>query len=285
MRYLDVTTDYAFKRVFGSPQSKPILISFLNALLQNEGPHAIADLEIVDPYLVPVIEGMKDTFVDVKAVLANGSRIIVEMQVLNTPGFEQRILYNAAKNYAQQLAKGQQYTLLNPVIAVTLTDFVMFDDSDAHVSRFKLLEQQRLTKYTDDLELVFVELPKFGKTEADLATMEEFWLYFIKHSSEMDSVPARFAADPALLQAFEMAEESKLSLAELEMQHRRFDFIRLQRGSIEKAGLDGEARGRGIGLVEGRAEGKAEGLELALQRLIAAGVAEDKAREMLGMVA
>ena len=271
MRYLDVTTDYAFKRVFGSPESKPILLSFLNGLLQNQGDRAIADLEIVDPYLVPAIEGMKDTFVDVRAVLANGDHVIVEMQVLNVPGFEQRILYNAAKNDSQQLGKGQDYTLLNPVIAITLTDFVMFDDSTKHVSRFKLLEQHRLTKYTDDLELVFVELPKFAKTEADLATLEELWVYFIKHVGEMHSIPAKFAHNAALCQAFELAEESKLSLAELEMQHRRFDFIRLQRGAMEKA------------KPQGKAEGEAAAWQMAVARLVAAGMTQAEARAMLGV--
>ena len=145
------------------------------------------------------------------------------------------------KNYAQQLTKGQDYTLLNPVIAITITDFVMFKDSAEHVSRFKLLEQAGLTKYTDDLELVFVELPKFVAKEPELATMAEFWLYFIKYSEEMDSAPERFAADAALRQAFDMAQESKLSLAELEIQHRRFDFVRMQRGILKRAAY---SRGR-----------------------------------------
>jgi hypothetical protein len=37
MRFLDVKTDYAFKRVFGAEGSKPLLISFLNAILEYEG--------------------------------------------------------------------------------------------------------------------------------------------------------------------------------------------------------------------------------------------------------
>ena len=82
MRFLDVKTDFAFKKVFGSQQSKPVLIDFLNAMLDYSGEFAIADLEIVDPYQIPLIKGMKDSFVDVKARLANGSRVIVEMQVV-----------------------------------------------------------------------------------------------------------------------------------------------------------------------------------------------------------
>jgi predicted transposase/invertase (TIGR01784 family) len=107
MRFLDVRTDFAFKKVFGSQQSKPVLIDFLNAMLDYTGEFAIADLEIVDPYQIPMIQGMKDTYVDVKAVLTNGSHVIIEMQVLHVEGFEQRILYNAAKQYSSQLLKGE----------------------------------------------------------------------------------------------------------------------------------------------------------------------------------
>lgn len=68
MKFLDVKTDYAFKRVFGSEGSKPVLISFLNAILDYRGELAIVDLNIVDPYQIPMLQGMKDTCVYVKAV-------------------------------------------------------------------------------------------------------------------------------------------------------------------------------------------------------------------------
>ncbi|MBV5277115.1 Rpn family recombination-promoting nuclease/putative transposase, partial [bacterium] len=93
MHFLDVKTDYAFKRVFGSEGSKPLLIGFLNAMLDYRGEYAIVDLSIVDPYQIPMLKGMKDTFVDVKAILANRKQLIIEMQVLNVPGFEKRILH------------------------------------------------------------------------------------------------------------------------------------------------------------------------------------------------
>lgn len=103
MKFLDVKTDYAFKRVFGAEESVPLLISFLNAVLEYEGEHRIVSLEILDPYQAPKLAGMKDTFVDVKAKLANDKRVIIEMQVVHSKNIEQRILYNAAKQYANQL--------------------------------------------------------------------------------------------------------------------------------------------------------------------------------------
>jgi predicted transposase/invertase (TIGR01784 family) len=91
MDFLDVKTDFAFKRVFGSEQSKEILIDFLNAVIDFEDA-GITDLTIVDPYQVPLLKGMKDSYVDVKAVLSDHRKVIIEMQVLNVEGFEKRLI-------------------------------------------------------------------------------------------------------------------------------------------------------------------------------------------------
>jgi predicted transposase/invertase (TIGR01784 family) len=58
-------------------------------------------------------------------------------------------------------------TLLNPVIALTITDFEMFESSDRVISRYRLKEKDDLTDYSDDIELVFVELPKFHEKVRD----------------------------------------------------------------------------------------------------------------------
>jgi len=245
MRFLDVKTDYAFKKVFGSAESKPILISFLNALIGFPKGREVTDLIIVDPYQIPMLQGMKDTYVDVKATLADGRGVIVEMQVLNVRGFEQRILYNAAKSYSRQLREGEDYTLLNPVIALTLTDFTLFE-ADTVCSRFLLLEKERFIQYRDDIELIFFELPKFTKDEAQLATIQDKWLYFIKNAGSLNVVPKVLDEKP-IQDAFAIANTAAMSPEDLEQQERRHDFIRLQRGSQAKAFEDGQASGRAEG--------------------------------------
>ncbi|EIJ36554.1 hypothetical protein Thini_4057 [Thiothrix nivea DSM 5205] len=229
MRFLDVKTDFAFKKVFGSEQSKHILISFLNALLDYQGGDTITDLTIIDPYQAPKILGMKDTYVDVKAVCANSSTVIIEMQVLNVEGFEKRILYNAAKAYSAQLGKGEKYHLLNPVIAMTLTDFVMFPDQPEVFSHYRLLEKQTLAQYSGDLELVFIELPKFTKELPELSNISDKWVYFVKNAGSLDYVPETLQADPCIVDAFDIANQAGLTEEELEAQERRFDFLRVQR--------------------------------------------------------
>ena len=96
MIFINPKIDFAFKKIFGSEDSKDILISFLNALIYEEKP-VIQDLEILNPYLAPKIRGVKDTYLDIKAKIkdVDGSdrTVIIEMQVLNVEGFEKRILY------------------------------------------------------------------------------------------------------------------------------------------------------------------------------------------------
>ncbi len=275
MKFLDVRTDFAFKKVFGSEGSKAILLSFLNAFDFFDGRHTITDLNIIDPYQAPKILGMKDTYVDVKAKLNDGASVIIEMQILNMPGMEQRVLYNAAKAYSTQLLKGEAYDLLNPVIALTITDFVMFNDSPAYKSVFRLLEKERLTKYCGDIELVFIELPKFEKGEEELSSITDRWLYFIKNAGSLASVPATLGETAELSQAFEIANQAGLSPEEEEAQHRRLDFIALQRGSIELAKRQGREEGR----EEGREQTQ---LEIA-QRLLAAGMTLQQAADVTGV--
>ena len=49
MRFINPKVDYAFKKIFGSEQSKEILISFLNAIIYD-GETVIQSLTILNPY-------------------------------------------------------------------------------------------------------------------------------------------------------------------------------------------------------------------------------------------
>ena len=268
MIFINPKTDFAFKKIFGSKESKPILISFLNAVLYQEQP-IIQDLEIVNPYQAPKIEGFKNTFLDVKAQLANNTTVIIEMQVLNLEGFEKRILYNAAKAFSIQLTVGDNYTLLNPVIALTITDFKMFSENTKAISNYILKEKETLTDYSDDIELVFVELPKFKKKLVELETLTEKWLYFIKYARRLDAVPASMQTVPALNRAFQIANQSALTPEELEALEQREMFIHDNRNAIARAAREAEEqgvkKGKEIGLQEGKEIGLQEGIELGMK--------------------
>jgi predicted transposase/invertase (TIGR01784 family) len=235
MTFINPKTDYAFKRIFGSSESKDILISFLNAMIYDGNP-TIEDLEIINPNLPPRVEGLKDTYLDVKAKLADGTLVIIEMQVLNVESFGKRVLYNAAKTYAFQLQKGEGYRMLKPVIALTLTDFEMFQNSDKLISRFVYKEESTNLRYTDNnIELVFVELPKFTKQVDQLETIADKWIYFMKYARTITDVPEIMDSVPEIHKAFDIANQVNLTPDELADIERREMFIYDQQGAIIKA--------------------------------------------------
>ncbi|MEG3955787.1 Rpn family recombination-promoting nuclease/putative transposase [Microcoleus sp. herbarium2] len=270
MNFINPKTDFAFKKIFGSADSKDILISFLNALLYEAQP-VIEDLEIIDPYLAPKIKGVKDTYLDVKAKIGGSKTVIIEMQVLNVESFEKRILYNATKAYSVQLKSGENYNLLNPVIALTITDFQMFEHLETVISRFCIKEKNNLVDYlADELEFVFVELPKFDKTLAELETLTDKWIYFMKTARTLSYVPEELGNVPELRKAFTIANEANLEPDELEDLERREIFIQDQRGAITKATRLGMEEGirRGIerGIEQGIEQGIKQGIEQGIKQ-------------------
>jgi predicted transposase/invertase (TIGR01784 family) len=252
MRFINPKTDFAFKKIFGSDQSHDILISFLNALLY-EGNDTIKAIEILNPYLAPRIRGIKDTYLDVKATINDNSNVIIEMQVLNVEGFEKRILYNAAKAYSTQLNVGEDYTDLEPVIALTITDFDMFPELNQLLSRFILKEKTYLTDYPNyDIELVFVELPKFNKNLEQLETLTDKWLYFLKTARKLEIVPPIMDAVPEIKKAFAIANQSNLTREELDDLEHQEIFIQDQRNAIKKAERLGLEQGLQKGIEQGK---------------------------------
>jgi len=280
MIFLDVKTDYAFKKVFGGDNSKGILISFLNALIDIPGNEKITDLTILDSYQRTKLKGMKDTYLDVKAILSNGHRVIIEMQVLNVEGFEKRILFNAAKEYSNQLNAGEHHAMLSPVIALTITDFIMFKDAicgvafDKVISYFKLREKEKekYTKYSDDVELIFIELPKFNKGIEELEGITEKWIYFMKHVGKLDYIPETLAQDNEIKKAFGILNTAGMTEEELNEQRKRHTFIYMQKDILKQAmtayekgfkeGLKkAEMESKVVGLKKGEIKGKVEGLK------------------------
>ncbi len=227
------------------------------------GQPSIQDLQILDPYNAPRISGLKDTFLNVRARLDNGSQVIIEMQVLAVAGFGKRVLHNVAKTYSAQLKPREDYTGLNPVIGLTITDFKMFSDDEVKgvLSRFGLYDPQNEVDYPiKDIELVFVELPKFKKDLAELQTATDKWLYFMRYASELDDVPQTMKSEPAIEQAFQVANRANLSQAELDALEQREFFVRDMHRLVEVA----EQKAKKAGLEEGRKEG----IEAVARRLL-----------------
>ena len=243
MIFINPKTDYAFKKIFGSSESKDILMSFLNALIYK-GNSTIEDLEIINLNLPLKAEGLQDSCMDVKVKLQDDTLVIIEIQVLNIQSFGKRAFYNAANTYAFQLQAAQSYRLVEPVIALTITDFEMFANSEDFMSRFVLKEVNENFTYPEkNLDLVFVELPKFMKQEHELETLADKWIYFMKNARSLTSVPEIMDSIPEIHKAFDMANQANLSSEEADNLDRIEQFIYDQQRAIVKAVQEGIEEG------------------------------------------
>ncbi|NEQ38644.1 MAG: Rpn family recombination-promoting nuclease/putative transposase [Okeania sp. SIO3I5] len=250
MTFISPKTDFAFKKIFGSVHSQKILISFLNAIVYNNQ-NVIQSLKIINPYNPGVTNTIKDTYFDVKALLDNGSNVIIEMQILNVADFKKRVIYNLAKAYGNQLDVGQGYMMLQPFIALTIADFVLFEDIDKMITKFRFKEEKESVYYEDELTLMFVELPKFEKELSALETLSDKWIYFIKSAPNLEVIPESLEEVSEIEAALKIANRANLNNKELEEVEEQEKLMRDKQGQISFARNEGREEGIGIGREEG----------------------------------
>jgi len=215
MNFADPRSDIAFKKIFGSQERSHILISFLNAALGFSGERSIASLVILNPYQAPKIKGLKESNLDVKAKDQAGREFIVEMQVERDIHFTKRAVYYSAKAYTQQLGKSLKYDTLNPVYFLGILDFSIFEGAEP-ISRHLILNEKTRNQDIKELEFNFIELDKFDKTEKQLKTIVDKWLFFLKNTSQLDAVPKALKSEPEIDEAFEIANQHNWTLAEID---------------------------------------------------------------------
>ncbi|MBF0426272.1 MAG: Rpn family recombination-promoting nuclease/putative transposase [Magnetococcales bacterium] len=264
MRFIDPRIDFAFKKIFGSEDAKDILISFLESLLGLDGDRCIAELTILDPFLAPRIRDLKSTVLDVRCKDHRGISYVVEMQVEKVAAMLKRIQYNSAKAYAQQISKGEDYTRLKQVIAITITDFVLFGGFSHCVSVHESRETVTGQSHLVDIVHYFVELPKFVKDLEACEDVIDQWIYFIKHAGSIEEVPARLGAEP-IRHAFEKARVANMTPDELELYDKAGIAIADARGRVELAREEGIQKGIQIGEQKGIQEGIQKGIQIGAQ--------------------
>lgn len=259
---IDPKVDYAFKHVFGREESKPALVSLLNAVLQPAEGKGIASLELLNPFNEKASETAKLSIVDIKARDESGRQFLIEMQMLAADVFRLRALYYWATLYHEQLHQGEDWAALRPTIAVCFVDTPLFSKLDDYHLTFELRERRHQTLFTDQLAVHILELSKFKKSIDELATSLDRWLYFLRHGEELDAevVPATLDVPEvrwALGDLFMISRiDPERELYEARLQERRDKAA--ERKALEAA-LAGQEAAREKGLAEGRAEGRAEG--------------------------
>lgn len=242
MRYLNPKADLTFKKVFG--EHPDLVISFLNALLPFETPEEeIREVTYMNPELMPRSPLGKDSIVDVRCRDGMGRQFIVEMQMMWTSAYRQRVLFNASKAYVKQLEAGGDYDLLHPVYSLNIVNDT-FSTGDSYYHDYRIVEVEGTGEVIEGLRFVFVELPKFTPKNFGDKRMLVLWLRYLTEINEKTlDVPKELMENPEIRKAVAELEESAFTEEQLLVYDKFWDIVSTAKTNISSSYKDGKQEG------------------------------------------
>ncbi|NEP60643.1 MAG: Rpn family recombination-promoting nuclease/putative transposase [Symploca sp. SIO2G7] len=256
-RYINLLTDFGFKRLFGTEPNKEILIDFLNVMLPPQ--HAVKDVSYRNN------ENLGNTPLDRKAIFdiycesQTGEKFIVELQKAKQNYFKDRSVYYATFPIQEQALKGEWNYKLSPVYTIGILDFI-FDDhkKDSTLLHTVELKNQKNKVFYDKLKFIYVELPKFTKTVEELESHFEKWLFLLRHLSELDAPPEALQ-EVIFEQLFEVSEIANFSALEQEAYENSLKYYRDLQNVVATSRQEGVEEGIAQGMEQGIAQGMEQG--------------------------
>ena len=255
-KYINPFTDFGFKKIFGEEASKFLLIDFLNNLLPES---KIVDLTFKNKEQLGKTEEDRKAVYDIYCENTNGEKIIVELQKAKQKYFKDRTICYASFPIQEQAEKGDWNYELKFVYCVGILDFKFNEEKQTlgEVIHTVELKDQNNQVFYDKLKFVYLEMPHFNKTENELQTRLDKWLYFIKHLENFQNIPEIFK-DEIFVKAFEKAEIAKYTERERIEYEESLKVYRDLKGVIDTAFDEGKIEGKVEGKIEGKIEGKVE---------------------------
>jgi predicted transposase/invertase (TIGR01784 family) len=263
--YMDPTTDFGFKRLFGQEDSKEILKRFLFDVLRL--PYPIADLSYIPAEQLPPAPDDRRGIFDIYCVDTSGRRFFVEMQRGRQTYFRDRIIYYSTFPITHQAEKGAEWQFrLEAVYCLAILHFPL-DTEPHYLRRVQLADIERCTVFYDKLTYVLIELPKFDQAVHHLTTAADKWVYLLKNLPQLEEIPAELAEEP-FTQAFEIAAKAALSPEERWQYEVSLDRARTEYATLttarEEGVEEGMERGREAAKLEIARAMLAQGLDVTL---------------------
>ena len=215
MKYLDPKADLTFYKVFG--EHPDLMKSLLNALLPFKSEEEeITSVVYLTLGIMPKTPLQKYRVLAVRCEDAKGGQFIVEIQIIWSKEFMQRVFFIDSKAYVNYPSLSEDYSLLKPVYSLNLVNEVFEPELDDYYHYYHLVHEEHTDKVIDGLHLVFVELPKFTPHTFTEKKMQVLWLRYLTEIDEKTkTVPAELLANPEIAKAVSEIEESAYTEEEL----------------------------------------------------------------------
>ncbi len=197
--------DYLFKNIFGNPERKEILLSFLNSVLSDgDETDVITEVELADREVDPKYIADKLYRVDIRAKTSDGTIVDIEVQTSDEKNIDKRSLCYWGRLYGNQLEEGQNYSQLRPTIMINVLGFSYFEGPEYH-NKYRIMNCRTGKPLNDDLQIHFIEVPKWDSLSRKSRNQLERWLVFIsnKHPKEVEEIAMTDAAVKSALEAEE----------------------------------------------------------------------------------
>ena len=211
-RYINPYTDFGFKKLFGTEMNKDLLISFLNALFHDE--QVIKDVKYLNSEKLGEGYGDRKAIFDVYCENEDGEKFIVEMQKVEQRYFKDRSVFYSTFPIREQGQRGSDWDFnLKSVYTVGILNFVFPDDEydeECYHHEVKLMDTADKHVFFDKLTFVYLEMPKFNKTEDQLETMFDKWLFVLRNLSRLFERP-KALQEKVFTKLFEQAEIARFS--------------------------------------------------------------------------
>jgi predicted transposase/invertase (TIGR01784 family) len=252
-RYLDPKNDVVFKKIFG--QNPHLLMSFLNSQLRFEDGSYIKSIEYLPSELLPESPLKKRTIVDVRCKDSLGRQFIVEMQMEWVKAFFERMLFNTARLYGNQLPKGKEYLVLQPVYGLAILNENFDKETSEYYHQFVMVNPKNTDEKIAGISIVFIELNKLVPQTNEEKRLTVLWLRFLKEINESTGeVAVELQSNSIIKEAVQLCEEAAYTDAERVQYDAYWDEVRREHLLIDGKFAEGKEEGRAEGKAEGRAE-------------------------------
>jgi predicted transposase/invertase (TIGR01784 family) len=220
--FVPLTSDFAFKAVFGDQNHSENLADLLKTILDLP-PEDYDRLIIDDPHLKRFRKRDKQGILDVKVHTKSGRVINVELQVTVTATLIKRILFYLARIYSDQLRWGEDFKLLNPAYCVLICSKTLLPDEADYLNCYTLHNTKSGKELTKLLTVCILELDKLPAADDGKAVWPWAKMFLCKTQAEVENLAAKhtevtMAAE--LLQRINLFGKLK-AILEYEMESRR----------------------------------------------------------------
>ncbi|MDR1950435.1 MAG: Rpn family recombination-promoting nuclease/putative transposase [Spirochaetaceae bacterium] len=206
---LNPLNDLIFMAMLGKKGCEPQLQGLLNAFLCKTGRDRLSSVEIIEhTTLPPEIIGAKKSVLDVRAQLADRTKVNIEVQLANEYNIDKRSLFYWSREYSQSIVSGQDYRELPQVIVINILGFRHFPLERYHTSFHLREDQERDFLLTDALEMHFLDLTRYRELAGkDLrGNPEHRWMSFLDAQTPQKEVEELIKMDEGIAKAQAMMD-------------------------------------------------------------------------------